>query len=362
MIQFVKQAVIPWGPCPSDEAGILKRIEAAGRTAYKSEDKITDDSAKGFVQRMLSSGHMSVLEHSNIVFEVFAWKNGIHPDYRDLRAVLSERNIYHPIAMDSVCPPYFIGGNMRAWIETIQYLWDTNEYPYSDNSSRRWALLFAYHLSRFFPNILSLKSLCPRLWLDTGDALIDWAACVGVSSDWPRSTEKAVRLADTNIQFLPGLKHSIPVFSFKIIADRGISHEIVRHRSLSFTQESTRYVNYGNKGGVFIFPEHLEEDGFDQDKLVKDIPLEVWMEWREYESACEAAYNAYCRILYRYQRKPQIVRDLLPNLLKTELYVSGRWSAWKHFIELRDSPAAHPRIQKIAKEIRAYFAGVGLEV
>jgi thymidylate synthase ThyX len=341
MIQLVKQAVIPWGPCPSDEAGILKRIEAAGRTAYKSEDKITDDSAKGFVQRMLSSGHMSVLEHSNIVFEVFAWKNGIHPDYRDLRAVLSERNIYHPIAMDSVCPPYFIGGNMRAWIETIQYLWDTNEYPYSDNSSRRWALLFAYHLSRFFPNILPLKSLCPRLWLDTGDALIDWAACVGVSSDWLRSTEKAVRLADTNIQFLPGLKHSIPVFSFKIIADRGILQEIARHRSLSLTVESTRYVGYHNRGFTFIEPEYLWNGWLDE--LFGDT-------CREYERLVESGF------------KPQIARDVLPNLLKTEIVVSGRWSGWKHFIELRDSPAAHPRIQKIAKEIRAYFAGIGLEV
>jgi thymidylate synthase ThyX len=56
--------------------------------------------------------------------------------------------------------------------------------------------------------------------------------------------------------------------------------------------------------------------------------------------------------------KPQIARDILPNLLKSEIFVTGRWSGWNHFIELRESPKAHPRIREIAKEVRGWFEGL----
>ncbi len=69
-IQFVKSAVFPFGPAPSDEKRALQLIEVCGRTAYKSEDKITETSAKSFVLMLKSHGHLSVLEHSNIVVRV----------------------------------------------------------------------------------------------------------------------------------------------------------------------------------------------------------------------------------------------------------------------------------------------------
>jgi thymidylate synthase (FAD) len=58
--------------------------------------------------------------------------------------------------------------------------------------------------------------------------------------------------------------------------------------------------------------------------------------------------------------RPEIARDILPNLLKSEVFVSGRWSGWEHFIRLRDSKQAHPRIRVIAQEVRQYFESVGL--
>src|SRR5512142_1453720 len=69
-VQFVKSAVYPYGPAPSDEKDALRLIEVCGRTAYKSEDKITETSAKSFVLMLKSHGHLSVLEHSNIVIRV----------------------------------------------------------------------------------------------------------------------------------------------------------------------------------------------------------------------------------------------------------------------------------------------------
>lgn len=331
MIQLVKQSVTPLGPCPSDEVEMLKRIEMAGRTAYKSEDKITEDSALGFVQRMKKSGHLSVLEHSNICLLMRYPVDDTGYFWR----LFKERGAFHvirPIQYESKVGwagyHVAIAGNVRSWLETLKVL---------DSCVYQW--FFQHFLNQFFPSLFDpidpgcLKTMC--------DSLGAMQAELVTNSSPP--------------------DHELQAYTFHIVCDRGISHEIVRHRVLSFTQESTRYVNYGNKGTEFIMPEHLEE-AFDPEKLVSDIRLDDWMELREYEDACQQAYNSYYQLLNRYHRKPQIARDVLPNLLKTEMYVSGRWSGWKHFIELRDSPAAHPRIQKIAQEIRTYFAGIGLEM
>ena len=148
----------------------------------------------------------------------------------------------------------------------------------------------------------------------------------------------------------------LPVFVFRFVCDRGITHEVVRHRVFSFTQESTRYVNYGNRGMVLILPEELY-NCYDDEKgeLAADDLLAG--EWRK---RAEILFHWYGEDLSRGLR-PEIARDILPNLLKSELFVSGRWSGWKHFIRLRDSALAHPRIRFIAKEVRKYFEGLGLE-
>jgi thymidylate synthase (FAD) len=124
----------------------------------------------------------------------------------------------------------------------------------------------------------------------------------------------------------------------------------------SFTQESTRYVNYKNKGMVLILPEELH-DSYDAVEW-KPVPDDVLgVEWLK---RAEILFNWYKEDLARGLR-PEIARDILPNLLKSEIFVSGRWSGWKHFILLRDSNQAHPRIRFLAKEVRKYFARLGLE-
>ena len=101
-------------------------------------------------------------------------------------------------------------------------------------------------------------------------------------------------------------------------------------------------MNYGGKGLTLIRPK--EYDATDaRSYCYKDISV------------------FYEGMLYS-NLKPQIARDVLPNLLKTEIVVSGRWSGWKHFIELRDNKAAHPRIQKIGRQVREYFEELGLAV
>lgn len=119
--------------------------------------------------------------------------------------------------------------------------------------------------------------------------------------------------------------------SFRIVTDRGVSHEIVRHRIASYTQESTRYVNYGKKPMSFICPPGLET-GYN---------YEIWYE------ACQTASEKYLEFLDR-GVKPQIARAVLPTCLATKLVMTANLREFRHFISLRGSKAAHPQIRVIA--------------
>lgn len=125
--------------------------------------------------------------------------------------------------------------------------------------------------------------------------------------------------------------------SFRITTDRGISHEIVRHRLASYAQESTRYCNYSkNKFGnqcTFIEPPNLTPS----QKIV----------WEETCSFSEKQYFA----LLSDGCEPQIARSVLPNCLKTEIVMTANFREWRHFISLRGSKEAHPQIRPIAYNI-----------
>lgn len=185
---------------PIDGAVILSRIEAAGRVCYKSESKITDDSAAAFVRRIIRSGHEAVLEHCNI--------------------------------------------------------------------------------------------------------------------------------------------------SLKFVCDRGVSHEIVRHRLASYCQESTRYCNYskGDFGGeiTVIKPCYLDSE---------TAAYSVWL------TACAAAEVAYFKLL-DWGNTPQEARAVLPNSLKTEVVMTANLREWRHFFRLRCSHAAHPQMREVATQALALLHGL----
>ncbi len=125
--------------------------------------------------------------------------------------------------------------------------------------------------------------------------------------------------------------------SFRIITDRGISHEIVRHRLASYAQESTRYCNYSlNK-----FENHCS---FIEPPDLTDTQHEIW------RNSCEEAEKDYFAML-KAGCHAQIARSVLPTCLKTELVMTANFREWRHFIALRGSKAAHPQIRPIALEI-----------
>ena len=128
-----------------------------------------------------------------------------------------------------------------------------------------------------------------------------------------------------------------------IICDRGISHEIVRHRIASYSQESTRYCNYtGEKFGnelTFIKPCFWNEE---------DPKYQIWVKQME---DIEKNYN----ILIGMGASAQEARSILPNSLKTEIVVTMNIREWRHFFKLRCSSAAHPQMQEIAKILLQSF-------
>ena len=141
--------------------------------------------------------------------------------------------------------------------------------------------------------------------------------------------------------------HESPIehysISVRIICDRGVSHEWVRHRVASYSQESTRYCNYsGAKFGselTFIKP-YFAEPG---------EPL-----FTEWEKAMENAENAYFAMLSE-GAKPEDARSVLPNSLKTEFICTMNLREWRHFFSLRCAPAAHPAMREIAIPLRNAF-------
>ena len=132
------------------------------------------------------------------------------------------------------------------------------------------------------------------------------------------------------------------VASIRIICDRGVSHEIVRHRVASYSQESTRYCNYskekfGNEISV------IEPPGLTPEQ-------HAW--WVHGMQDCERAYS----LMLKDGCTPQIARSVLPNSLKTELVMTANFREWKHFLKLRTDPAAHPQMREIAFMIKNLLA------
>jgi len=131
--------------------------------------------------------------------------------------------------------------------------------------------------------------------------------------------------------------------SVRIICDRGVSHEIVRHRIASYSQESTRYCNYY------------------KDKFGKELTVIQPIFWDESSEEYKVWYKTMQNIEDSYNKliemgaKPQEARSILPNSLKTEIVVSMNLREWRHFFKLRTSLKAHPQMREVACDLLDEF-------
>lgn len=121
--------------------------------------------------------------------------------------------------------------------------------------------------------------------------------------------------------------------TFEIVCDRAVSHELVRHRVMAFSQESQRYVKY-DSGPSTVISRSLDE------AIVEEIENAAIQSWNAYKSLRDKGIQ------------PQVARAVLPNSAYTKLVMTGWMWEWEWFLQLRDDKAAHPDIRKIAEQIR----------
>lgn len=295
-------------------------IEKVGRTCYKSEDKITDDSAAKFVGNLIKRGHEAMIEHWNLIFKTDSyWYEDIIADWNEL---LHNGNI--PVK-DRLRPylrftdhitydgemRFIISGNMRAWRDFAKACVDGMGFmpQYMYGIIRNYPLFFPEYQD-YVPVSISNNILIP----------ISASELVG-------HVEHQVH-------------HDI---TMKFICDRGVSHEIVRHRVASFAQESTRYCNYG------------------QDKFGNEITVirPSWCtaaedKYESWRAGCLMNEGAYFTMLAD-GATPQEARSVLPNSTKTEVIVTMNCDGWNHFFGLRCAPSAHPDMQEVATMAKCLY-------
>ena len=133
------------------------------------------------------------------------------------------------------------------------------------------------------------------------------------------------------------------VATVDMLVDRGITHEIVRHRLFSFTQESTRFVNYEKKMPA-SFVEPTWSDHISRCYAAGDT-------WSDHISRCESAYCELIRLGY----PPQIARSVFPNALASRIIVTGNLRNWRHFLLMRTTKEAHPQMRQVTIPLLAEF-------
>lgn len=235
---------------------VYKDIERAARVSYKSEDKITEDSAEKMVRRLISMKHYSPLEFGTIYLKTDSY-------------YIVNKYIFNPYSKVKMSAGVgYITTNYRVIIENnriddLQYMCEPTEY----------------HQKR------------------------------------------------TTVKF---------------ITNRAVSHELVRHRSMSFMQESQRYVAY------------------DKDKFGNELTF-IKPAWEQSENEEILMRLTLSHIEETYMKlrglglKPQQTRQILPNATKTELYMCGFDKDWEHFFDLRDKTHVDPQMYDLAHPLHEEF-------
>lgn len=300
--------------------GMYKQIELAGRTCYKSEDKITEDSAKSFVDRMIKSGHGAMLEHGTVYLDMpnSAGDYNLVPFFA---SSLYSRVVIKPLD-DRV--HNYITTNFRVIVENFaeEYIPDILQYLCNPTE---------YHEKR-----VTVKFICDRV---TGESFLRHRA---IDEDHPTIEGEVTREIEKDIN--------------------------------SFARESTRYCNYTkdkfNSEFTIITPpefydrdikDHFEYWGNDDDWVFRtmcsaiaetdDNKFELLDTWYFANLATQWSYNRLIKLGW----KPQQARRVIPLDIKSPLVMTGFVSDWKHFFELRCAPNAHPQAQELAIPLREEF-------
>lgn len=302
-------------------------IEKIGRTCYKSEDKITQDSAVKFVQGLCNRQHYAIIEHHWVhimytgvkeefvkALDIFArhhcFTKGESYDLTKYMEITFAGNVFISAPL-RVFFELIHDGVMNLDTDPIPSLIDemlsavTNQYP------EIFPIKMSYRITRYF-KVMDEEIFCRNLYEDMASYY----------------DEKQI-----DKELMKHITHTV-----KFVCDRGVSHELVRHRNCAFAQESTRYCNYS-------------KDKFDNEITViepffwKDN-FTMFSQWMSVMTIAEYYYFDMLTL----GATPQEARSVLPNSLKTEIIVTANEKEWQHIVDLRakgTTGAPHPQMKEI---------------
>ena len=299
-------------------------IERVGRTCYKSEDKITDDSARKFVASLVKSGHHAMIEFGFIHLKLteidfHEWFVMNKPDFI--------RNIDN-----------YVVGSFRSFYDWYKGLLD-GKWFFGPDADQEGFLDLLQILSMEYPEVY--KDLYDKIHekfepaFDDSDG--DWRPDE-VCYPFKLMTSEEFYVDYKQSGCIPDLLKYITPHIVMFTTNRGVTHEIVRHRlCTSYAMESTRYCNYskGKFGGELT----LIEPMFAQDSTAYAI-------WQLIMGSCELAYMS----LINSNATPQEARGVLPHDIKADLWVCTFEDEWQHIFNLRmhgTTGAPHPQIKEL---------------
>lgn len=315
----------------NEETGELKKIELAARTCYKSEDKITVSSSVSMFQNLEKRGHMAMLRFGEraVKMKRHEWLN-IMRILTNTQQIQYWRWAWEPENPDVV----YVTANLCSWLNFALLM---NKGGFSN----------------------ALRCFCVEAF--EGWPVVQEVVARRVGKYYPLENYAGIEVWDAPIEELEELKvhHGYDLFRycFRVVTDRGITHEIVRHTTLSYAQESTRWINYnrGNKSilELMFIPQHLRGH-----KSVNHL------EQNNFIAAFANCYDSYQYWTAKDNPDalvPGDARNFLPHCLKTEICISGYLDkspygkefnqGFSHFIDMRSAKDAHKGIQVIANEM-----------
>ena len=298
-------------------------VEKIGRTCYKSEDNITADSAVKFCAGLCSRSHFAMLEHY-WVHMIVNYDIDLLNCFWEMGLLNYARYMYFTIAEGET----YVSMPIRVFLETKDIV-EAQPNPYHRPIINMWQSVF-----NAYPDIMQMPVTeeVEHVTLLDEDAFC--YTLEKVLRDYCQASEDGIRGEL--------MKHRTHTVLF--VCDRGVSHELVRHRPCSFAQESTRYCNYSHdKFGeeiTVILPLFFDTGmGTSSNSLV----YEAW------KYSCEVAERKYFELL-NYGATPQEARSVLPNSLKTEIIMTCNETEWQHIINLRSKGTTgtpHPQMKEV---------------
>lgn len=280
--------------------GIYKQIERAGRVCYKSEDKITEDSAKDFVDRMIKLGHGAMLEHGTVYLKIPFGKMLDNGEFEnEALACWFVDNPYSWVKTGGVGTEdcWYVTSNYRVLIEkdllhTLQYLCEPTEY----------------HEKR-----VTIHFVCDR----------------GVSHEFVR--HRVFSFAQESTRYC---NYSKDKFGNELtyICPCWLDYDRVQELTEIANRDNKEVYRMGHDESLSMEERGLCSFVYDMSNHEHDYLFQISVGW-----------------------KPQEARAVLPNALKTELVMTGFVSDWEHFFKLRDAGSAHPQARELAHPLHEEF-------